>query len=58
MISVVIPVYNAENYLEGCINSVLKQSYEKFELLLINDGSTDGSGAICNKYEKFDSTLR
>ncbi len=58
MISVIIPVYNVENYLEGCINSVLSQRYENFELLLINDGSTDSSGAICDNFAKLDHRVR
>lgn len=50
IISVVVPVYNAQRYLENCINSVLKQSNSNWELLLIDDGSTDNSGIICDKY--------
>lgn len=49
-LSIIIPIYNAENYLHSCVNSILSQSYQDFELLLINDGSTDHSGEICNKY--------
>ena len=50
MVSVIIPVYNTESYLERCIKSVIEQSYDDFELLLIDDGSTDGSGKICDQY--------
>lgn len=50
MISVIIPVYNVEKYLERCINSVLNQTYKDFEILLINDGSIDKSGIICDVY--------
>ena len=50
MVSIVIPVYNVENYLEQCIESILAQTYEDYELLLIDDGSTDTSGEICDKY--------
>lgn len=57
-ISVIIPVYNTENYLEKCIRSVLTQTFPDFELLLIDDGSTDNSGEICNKYSKIDSRVR
>ena len=50
LISVIVPVYNVKEYVSGCINSVLKQSYETFELFLIDDGSTDGSGEICDSF--------
>lgn len=50
LISVIIPIYNAEEYLEECIDSVLKQSYTNIEIILINDGSTDRSGEICDNY--------
>ena len=58
MISVIIPVYNVEKYLKRCIESVLKQSYVDYEVLLIDDGSTDGSGRICDQYEKLDRRIR
>jgi len=47
-ISVIVPVYNVESYLERCVESILQQTYTNFELILINDGSTDSSGQICN----------
>ena len=47
-ISVIVPVYNVENYLERCVESILQQTYTHFELILINDGSTDSSGQICD----------
>ncbi|RSJ08076.1 glycosyltransferase family 2 protein [Streptococcus mitis] len=47
-ISVIVPVYNVEAYLERCVESILKQTYTNFELILINDGSTDSSGQICD----------
>lgn len=49
--SIIIPVYNAEKYLENCLNSVLKQDYRDYEIILINDGSRDQSGDICAEYE-------
>lgn len=57
-ISVIVPVYNTEKYLDRCIQSILAQTYTDFELLLINDGSTDSSGAICDKYAKQDVRVR
>lgn len=50
--SIIIPVYNTEKYLERCINSVLSQSYENYEIIIINDGSTDNSEKLLKKYEK------
>ena len=57
-ISVFVPVYNTEKYLRQCIDSILAQTFTDFELLLINDGSTDGSGAICDEYAQKDSRVR
>lgn len=51
-ISVIVPVYNVELYLEQCIDSILNQTYTNIEILLIDDGSTDSSGTICEKYSK------
>jgi len=55
--SVLIPVYNVENYVAECINSVLSQSYKNFEIILINDGSTDSSGEICDKFAEVDARI-
>lgn len=57
-VSVVVPVYNAEAFLEECINSVLSQSYPHIELLLINDGSKDRSGEICDRFAREDDRIR
>ena len=57
-ITVIVPVYNSELYLSECISSVLNQSYKKIELLLIDDGSTDKSPIICDKYERIDNRVR
>lgn len=56
-ISIIIPVYNASRYLRKCIDSILSQSFKDFELILINDGSTDESLAICKDYEKRDNRI-
>ena len=57
-ISVIIPVYNVEQYLPACLDSLLSQSYRELEILLIDDGSTDSSGAICDAYAKKDYRIR
>lgn len=56
-ISVIIPVYNAEKYLRKCIESVLNQTFGDFELLLVDDGSPDHSGEICDEYAQKDSRV-
>lgn len=58
LISVIIPVYNVEKYLEDCINSVIEQSYKNLEIILIDDGSTDSSGVLCDQYAVKDSRIR
>lgn len=58
LISIVVPVYNVSNYLRRCLDSILKQTYSKFEIILVNDGSTDGSAAICQEYLEKDSRIR
>jgi len=57
-ISVVVPVYNSEEYLPKCIESILNQSFSDFELILIDDGSSDGSGRICDGYARKDDRVR
>ncbi len=57
MISVVIPVYNAEPYLRGCLDSVLRSVYQDFEVILVNDGSADGSLAVCREYASRDDRV-
>lgn len=57
-ISIIVPVYNTEKYLHRCIDSILNQTYADFELLLINDGSKDNSGVICDEYEAKDSRVK
>ena len=58
LISIIMPVYNSEKYLDEAIKSVLAQTYGEFELLLIDDGSTDNSPSICDKFETEDSRIR
>lgn len=58
MISVIVPVYKAEKYLHRCVDSILAQSYTDFELLLIDDGSPDNCGGICDEYAAKDSRVR
>ena len=57
-VSVIIPVYNKENYLSRCIDSIIKQTFTNFECILIDDGSSDNSKVICNEYEKKDSRFK
>lgn len=57
-VSIIVPVYNSENFLDECIQSVLVQSFKDWELLLINDGSTDKSPFICDKYASLDSRIQ
>ena len=57
LISIIIPVYNVCDYLERCLESVIKQSYSNLEIILVNDGSTDNSGKICNIYSERDNRI-
>ena len=54
MVSIIVPVYNSSKYLRKCIDSILEQSYKELEILLIDDGSTDDSRTICEKYASDD----
>lgn len=58
LISVIIPVYNSEDYLPATIDSILAQSYQKWELILVDDGSSDASGTICDTYDGMDKRVR
>lgn len=58
LISVIIPVYNVKKYVDRCLDSVVKQKYKNLDIVVVDDGSTDGSGEICNKYAVEDKRIR
>lgn len=58
VLSVIVPVYNVEPFIRECLDSILAQTYKKFELILVDDGSTDCSGEICEEYAKKDERIR
>lgn len=57
MVSIIVPVYNTEKYLKDCLESLVKQTYDKIEIILVDDGSTDSSGKICDKWAKIDDRI-
>ena len=57
MISVIVPVYNVDKYLERCILSIVQQTYRNLEIILIDDGSTDDSGKICDSWAERDERI-
>lgn len=58
LVTIIVPVYKAERFLTRCIESVLEQTHTNFQLILIDDGSPDGSGNICDKYAKYDERIK
>lgn len=58
LISIIVPIYNVGRYLEQCLISILEQTYRNLEIILIDDGSTDTSGAICDSYQKNDDRIK
>lgn len=58
MLSVIVPVYNVEKYVEKCIKSIISQTYSNLEIILVDDGSTDKSGEICDEYAKKDNRIK
>ena len=58
LISIIVPIYNTEKYLHECLNSIQQQTYPYFECIMVNDGSTDSSGIICQEYVENDSRFR
>lgn len=57
LISIIVPIYNVEKYLPKCIESIMTQTYENIEIILVDDGSTDNSGLICDEYKEKDSRI-
>lgn len=57
-ISIIIPIYNVEKYLKRCIDSIVNQTYKNTEIILVNDGSPDNCGEICDEYAKIDSRIK
>ena len=57
LISIIVPVYNVEDYIEECLESLVKQTYKNLEIILIDDGSTDNSGKICDDYVLKDTRI-
>lgn len=57
LISVIVPVYNVEDYLRQCLDSIINQTYSNLEIILVDDGSKDNSGKICDEYARFDSRI-
>ena len=58
LISVIVPTYNVEKYLNKCVTSLINQTYVNLEIILVNDGSTDNSGSMCDDFAKNDSRIR
>ena len=58
LISVIIPIYNAEQFLRQCLESILQQTYSNFEIICVDDGSTDSSLSICQQYSEKDSRIK
>ena len=58
LISIIIPAYNVEQYLDACIRSVQTQTYQNIEIILVDDGSTDQSGSMCDAYARQDNRIR
>ena len=58
LLSIIVPVYNVEKYLQRCMDSILSQTFRDFEVILVDDGSTDSSPAICDRYAEQDGRVR
>lgn len=57
MIDIIVPVYNVEDYIDRCVNSVINQTYDKWRLILVDDGSVDSSGILCDQWARFDKRI-
>ena len=57
LVSIIVPVYNIEDYIETCINSILKQTYKNIEIIIVDDGSNDNSGKICDELKNKDPRI-
>ena len=57
-VTIIVPVYNVEQYIEKCVESILRQNYKNIEIILVDDGSTDLSGDICDAYGKKDTRVK
>ncbi len=57
LISVIIPVYNVEKYIRECLDSIVNQTYKNLQIILVDDGSSDNSGKICDEFAKKDSRI-
>ena len=58
LISVIVPVYNVKDYLDECLKSIVNQSYTQLEILVVDDGSTDGSSALCDQWAEQDQRIK
>ena len=58
LVSVVVPVYNIKDYIEKCLKSIVSQSYDNLEIVVVDDGSTDESGKLCDEFAKKDKRVR
>ena len=57
LISLIVPVYNVKDYLKTCLQSILEQTYKNLEIILVDDGSDDGSSGICDEYARMDQRI-